>query len=404
MVIQTALWCSLFGCVGIFAKEEIKKRKNAKGTSEKEVLEERIDRTPHYTQLFTNLGLMNSDKGDWIKCLDVIYHKNYRLVKFRISDSLSCEDFKSKLERIKEKMQVKHLEIYNDKGIMFFRVRNDVIELVPYEFKRTKKHLIPLGLDIEDGVIYWNLISDPHTLICGTTGSGKSRLLGAVINHLYYNNDAKLYMIDLKRGMEFGVYKNTNNVVKYAEVLDDVSNVIRAFDDEQERRYKILKDAGYSDYTEYIKDHPSSNLKRAFLIIDEVADIQRLNKKGKDEYNVMDDIIEIGCKCRCCGMHIICATQKATNAFISSDLKVNMSCIIGMKARDKHNSRLILDCDGLEELNQAEAIGNIENKHVFFRAFSFDKSITKETAAKFASDTPKEKKEEVENKKKSGIK
>lgn len=372
--------------LGLFAAEAVAagtfviSRKKTKGAAKKQLLTDKKnqERTERFTELFKNMGLMDPSKGDWIKAIEFKANANYSQVAFKLSDTLSCEGFIKAKARLKEKLDKKHLEIYYENGKMYFRARYENIPLLPYCYKPGPKHLVPLGLNIDDEVIYWCLSQEPHMLICGSTGSGKSRMLNAALDHIIHNNKPMLYLIDLKRGLEFGVYRNLKYTVAYAELLKDVDKVIGAFELEGDRRFELLREAGYNDYNDYIKDHPNSNLTRAYLVIDEFADIVR-NKNS----DIIDRITELAAKVRCCGMHLVISTQRPTTDFISASTKASLQCIVGMKAVNEHNSRLIIDETGLEELQRAEAIGIISSKKVFFRAFKFNTDISKATAEQF---------------------
>ena len=360
-----------------------------KARTESEKVEIDRKRTAKFMHLFRNMGLIDEKKGQWVQATDYKCTANYSQIAFLLSDNLSSGDFIKSLVNIQEKLKKKHLEIYYEDGRMYFRSRHENIPLLPYSFKSTPKHLVPIGVDIEDDIIYWDLSKEPHMLICGQTGCGKSRLGLAIVNHLINNLQAKLCPVDLKRGMELGFLQHITLTMAYADVLADVEKVINAFDSEGERRYEIMKNAGtgYRDYNEYIKDHPNSNLKRCFLIIEEYADITRAANG-----DVINRIIELGAKVRALGLHIIVMTQRPTQTFISADLKANMS-IIGMKVANEHNSRLIIDETGLEQLQRGQGIGLLNSKKIFFRAFAIEPDTVLESAAKYTKATPKKQKE-----------
>lgn len=332
-------------------------------------------RTTKFMELFENMGIVDVAKGQWIKSIEYRCTPNYSLIAFILSDNLSSDTFIKNKSKIAEKLNKPLLEIYYEHGKMYFRARHENIPLIPYQFKATPKHLIPLGLDIEDKVVYLDLTKDSHLLICGSTGCGKSRLANAVIDHIINNCKPMLWMIDLKRGLELGEYEDIIYTKGYAEVLVDVDKVIDDFEAEGERRYTLMKSRGHRDYNEYVKEY--DDIPQGFLIIDEFADITRA-KEGA----VIDKIVELGAKVRAVGLTIIVMTQRPTTSFISADLKANMG-IIGMKAINEHNSRLIIDETGLEQLQRAEAIGLLNSKKIYFRAFNFNPSITKATCDKY---------------------
>lgn len=368
--------------------EYVKSKKTSVKTIQVDHLEQL---TKGYTDLFENLSIIDVKKGDWIKCCDFSRKKNYLLVKFKLSDTLSCADFMKHKEKIEEKLLINYdgesyknkIFIYNDKGLMHFRILNEKIELVPYEFKKTYKHLIPLGTDLDDNVVYWNLKKDPHIKIIGSTGSGKSRQQNIIINHVYHNiPGAPIWMMDFKEGIEFGPYEHTENIVAYADCLDNAPYVLQSVKEEYERRIKIIKEANFREFNAYIEDKPNSKMKRGFIFMDEFADLMDLNDK-KEGYDAIKEIIDLSRKLRAAGIHIVLGTQRPTADSIPSSMKNNVTGTIGMKMENEFNSRLVVDDTGCELLEQSHAIGILESKRTFFRSFYIPDSVMEETVKQF---------------------
>lgn len=342
-------------------------------------VDKELDIKEQYTQFFINLGLIDPKKGDWIDCLGVWHLEYYSLVKFRLSDTLSVEKFQRDQENIMQKLQVQNLDISYENGLMVFKVRSKELPIMLYDFKPTAKNLIPLGVDLDGNIVYWNIKQDPHCMIIGGTGAGKSVLLNDIINHIYNNSpNSKQFLIDCKNGMELGIYENTKNVVSYAENPKNAQKVITAVEEEFEARSKVLKEAGYRDYSKFVNDKPNTSMKRAFFIIDEFPDLNDADPK------MLDKLVELLRKVRAVGIHVLLASQRATVDSIPSNLKNNIQCRIGMRTADAHNSNLILGHEGLEKLNPGEAIGIINNQETFFKAYLIDDNTIMETVNKFS--------------------
>lgn len=342
------------------------------------------DITEQYTIFFSNLGLLNTEKGDWIEVTDKIEKEYYTVVTFKLSDSLSIEKFINAKENIRQKLQLDNLDILYDEGKMLLKARAKDLPVIPYQFNKTNNNLIPLGVDLDGNIVYWNLKLDPHACLIGGTGSGKSNLLNCIIVHILKNyKGAKLYLVDLKGGLEFSTYEAVQNVVAYSESLKDVEKVIADVEAEYTDRLKVMKEAGYRDYSKYLNDKPNTNMKRAFFIIDEFGGLLRLNSK-KDGFDAIETLIDLSKRVRAVGIHIVLATQRPTVDNIPSDLKANVSAIIGMRTRDAHNSKLVIDRDGLETLSTGESISILGNKEVFFKACYIDDSTIEEAVKAFS--------------------
>ena len=368
----------IYGLCEIAGKEVVARVRKKKHKEDKP-----LTITEQYTQLFENLGLMSTKKGDWIKCYGVEEKEFYSRVKFTISDTLSIGTFKKAAETLREKLKVINFEVYEEKGYMYFRSRCENLPVIPYKFRKTPKHLIPLGLDLDQEVVYWDIKKDPHQMLVGASNSGKSNELNTEIDHIVHNIvNPKLFLIDLKFGLEFGVYKSMRNVVAYAQELKDAPKVLQAFEDEADNRYRKLSEEGYREYNKYIADKPNCSMRRAFLIIDEFVDLMKLSG-GKDGYDAMDVLVNLSRKCRAVGMHIILAAQRATVDSLNPSVKANISCILGMKTVNEHNSRLIIDGPGLEILKIGECIGVVGSEKKFFKGFYIEDETIEATVKEF---------------------
>lgn len=377
---------TITGATGLVAMNlwDIRK-KYKKDKLAKESIEKSIDINEEYTHFFENLGLMDTKKGDWIKVIgDVEKHEFYSKVSFYLSDTLSIASFQKDTENIRQKLKVANLEIYEENGRMIFRSRAPELPAIPYEYTKTPKNLIPLGLDLDGKIAYWNLKKDPHAIVVGTSGSGKSNLLNVLINHILRNyKGCKLFLGDYKGGMELSTYENVSNVISYSESLNDADKLISDIEAEYNSRVEVMKKSGYRDYNKFVNDKPNTSMKRAFVIIDEFSMLLRLNSK-KDEFDAMETLIDLSKRIRAVGMHLILACQKPTITNVPSDLKTNVSCIIGMKTRDAHNSELVIDKAGLEKLDIGESISIIGGEDVFFKAYCIDDETIESTVKQFS--------------------
>ena len=182
---------------------------------------------------------------------------------------------------------------------------------------------------------YNDILQQTHTLIAGSTGSGKSVLINGLLTNLI-NNDCKLVLIDLKK-VELIAYKHSNKTLFYA---DNVKSTISALNN-------VMKQIDYRYKTMQLQGQKQSTLTPIYIIIDELADLMTVAKK--DILPLLQRIGQIG---RAANVHLICATQCPLVSIIPTSLKVNFTCIIGLKVRSKQDSRNILGVACCEELPQ----------------------------------------------------
>lgn len=215
-------------------------------------------------------------------------------------------------------------------------------------FKEAQDALtIILGKDIMGEPLIVNLAQLPHLLVAGTTGSGKSVGVNAIILSLLYRNnpdDLKLMMIDPKQ-VEFAPYEDLPHLI--TPIINSPSKAIQALQAatiEMDKRYKILSEAKTKSIVSY---NEKSDTKMPFfvIIIDELADL--IMTGGKDAEVPIARIAQMG---RAAGMHLIIATQRSSTNIVTGTIKANLPSRISYRVGNRIDSKVILDDSGAERL------------------------------------------------------
>jgi S-DNA-T family DNA segregation ATPase FtsK/SpoIIIE len=229
---------------------------------------------------------------------------------------------------------------------------------------------IALGKDISGKPVVADLAKMPHVLVAGTTGSGKSVAINAMILSLLYKaepNKVRLILIDPKM-LELSVYEGIPHLL--APVITDMRQAGNALNwsvAEMERRYKLMSVMGVRNlagYNQKIKDaekegtsipHPFSitpdnpepleELPLIVVVIDELADLMMVVGKKVEE-----PIARLAQKARACGIHLVVATQRPSVDVITGLIKANIPTRIAFQVSSKIDSRTILDQMGAEAL------------------------------------------------------
>jgi len=210
---------------------------------------------------------------------------------------------------------------------------------------------IALGKDIVGKPFVTDLKKLPHLLIAGTTGSGKSVGINAMILSLLYKNSPdqlRLLMIDPKM-LEFSTYNDiphllTPVITKPKEAIVALNNMVA----EMERRYELMADSrtkNIENYNEKVKKEGGENFPYIVVIIDELADLMMTS--GKD---VELSIARLAQKARACGIHLIVATQRPSVDVVTGLIKANLPSRISYRVNSKIDSKIILDQMGAESL------------------------------------------------------
>jgi S-DNA-T family DNA segregation ATPase FtsK/SpoIIIE len=247
--------------------------------------------------------------------------------------------------------------------------------LADEKFKNSSKPLtIALGRNISGRAVFGNMVKMPHVLVAGTTGSGKSVAIHAMITSLLYINgpdDLKFIMIDPKR-VELTLYNNIPHLL--TPVITDAKKTILALKwaaKEMDRRYDILEAESVRDVESYHSNvwgkysYPTlrppldkgrvgersegveseDRLPYIIIIIDELADIMSSYPRELESA-----IVRLAQMSRAVGIHLILSTQRPEVNIITGLIKANIPARVALKVSSQVDSRTILDQGGAEKL------------------------------------------------------
>ncbi len=291
------------------------------------------------------------------------------------------------LARALSVLSVRVVEVIPGKSVMGLEIANEKREVVTLgEIVRSKAYdemnsplAIALGKDIGGQPMVADLARMPHLLIAGTTGSGKSVGINAMVLSLLYKSTAehvRMIMIDPKM-LELSVYEGIPHLL--APVVTDMkhaANALRWCVAEMERRYQLMSALGVrniSGFNRHVKEandagkpirdpvmtaraanDPSIDQRQILdltplpyivVIVDELADLMMIVGKKVEEL-----ITRLAQKARAAGLHLILATQRPSVDVITGLIKANIPCRIAFQVSARVDSRTILDQMGAETL------------------------------------------------------
>jgi S-DNA-T family DNA segregation ATPase FtsK/SpoIIIE len=228
-------------------------------------------------------------------------------------------------------------------------------------FHKAKSRLtLAMGKDINGRIVTADLSAMPHILIAGSTGSGKSVAINAMIMSLLFRTtpaQVRLILVDPKR-VELGMYEGIPHL--FTPIITEpklAANALRNAVREMERRLKLLASRSVRNIEQYNKlfdgvtpslfdDAPGEEpLPFIVIIIDELADLMIL-----DRANVEESITRLAQMARAVGIHLILATQRPSVDVITGLIKANIPTRISFRLSTKVDSRTILDTNGAEAL------------------------------------------------------
>ncbi|MBU3673178.1 MAG: cell division protein FtsK [Sinobacteraceae bacterium] len=291
------------------------------------------------------------------------------------------------LARALSAISVRVVEVIPGKSVMGLEIPNEKREIVTLgEIVKSKAYddissplALALGKDIGGAPVVADLQRMPHLLVAGTTGSGKSVAINAMVLSMLYKStaeDVRLIMIDPKM-LELSVYEGIPHLL--APVVTDMkqaANALRWCVAEMERRYQLMAAMGVRNIAGFNRKVRDANeekkpikdpvlMRRAandpsidqsqipdleplpfiVVIIDELADLMMIVGKKVEEL-----IARLAQKARASGIHLILATQRPSVDVITGLIKANIPCRIAFQVSAKVDSRTILDQGGAESL------------------------------------------------------
>ncbi|WP_052190446.1 DNA translocase FtsK [Chitinibacter sp. ZOR0017] len=245
----------------------------------------------------------------------------------------------------------------------------EIMSSEPYQASNSKLTLV-LGKDITGKPIVTDLAKAPHMLVAGTTGSGKSVGVNAMILSLVYKatpEDVRFIMIDPKM-LELSIYDGIPHLL--APVVTDMKLAANALNwcvAEMEKRYRLMSALGVrniSGYNQKVRDaaksgqkltnpftltpdnpEPLEHLPFIVVVVDEFADLMMVAGKKIEEL-----IARLAQKARAAGIHLILATQRPSVDVITGLIKANIPTRLAFQVSSKVDSRTILDQMGAEAL------------------------------------------------------
>ena len=208
-----------------------------------------------------------------------------------------------------------------------------------------------LGKDVSGQSVWTDLALMPHALVAGTTGSGKSGSINAMLCSILLHaspNEARLVLVDPKR-VELNHYERLPHLLTPVVTNPRLAaNVLANLIGEMESRYAVMGEARTRNLVELNRARRKAGeapLPHILCVIDELADLMMVAPA-----EVEDSIIRLAQKSRAVGIHLVLATQRPSTDVITGTIKVNIPARIAFSVASQVDSRVILDQGGAETL------------------------------------------------------
>jgi DNA segregation ATPase FtsK/SpoIIIE, S-DNA-T family len=217
--------------------------------------------------------------------------------------------------------------------------------------EKTSPLIAWLGKGIDGNAVWADLAKMPHVLVAGTTGSGKSGCVNAILSSILMQaspNEVRLVLVDPKQ-VELNHYEHVPHLLTPVVTSPRLAaNVLANLIGEMENRYGIMGQARCRNLDELNRARAKAGevpLPHILCVIDELADLMMVAPA-----EVEDSIIRLAQKSRATGIHLVLATQRPSTDIITGTIKVNIPARIAFAVSSQTDSRVILDQGGAEAL------------------------------------------------------
>lgn len=256
----------------------------------------------------------------------------------------------SKLQPVLQKILDRPVHVYFD-GKLHVRVyKNSIPKRIAYNWQQSDGWTLPIGIGLS-GMVMHDFDKVPHMTVAGATRQGKTVLLKLILAHLISNHpdDAEIYIVDMKGGLEFGPYERMKQVKQVASSVDEAGELFEHILAEMRQRMKMFREKEYTNILD-------TDLKRrTFIIVDEGAELTPSAFHTKDEKKVyqycQQALSEITRIAGAMGYRNIFCTQYPTADTLPRQVKQNSDAKISFRLPTEVASRVAIDESGAERIS-----------------------------------------------------
>lgn len=285
-----------------------------------------------FDYLFKMIKLQNSD-GHRPILRKTIDGNGYTAHLFTIPIGLSINDFKKNQYEIsqylhKDKDDVT-IELVNNQVLITIREEIGDISFDYEDYKFEDEMRVPIGIDLlTHRVVYWEFLNAPHLLITGSSGGGKSVMLGVVLSYIFKHIPAaEIYAQDTK-WLDMFSFKDCKQMKYYGENKEGIEEILEYLIDVMNERYNKIRSKHCRDVSSYNKKYKNDKIEPIFLVIEEISSFDTNNKEDKMFFEMITKLINKG---RGCFIEVILTTQTPYVNCVPGTLKNSIGTTIGLR-------------------------------------------------------------------------
>lgn len=243
------------------------------------------------------------------------------------------------------------------------------IKFEPYE---TKANELFLGYRYNGEPYLIDLTKDPHLLIAGKTGTGKSVILSSILTNLvyYHSREIELYLLQKKKG-DINIFSECPNVKFLSNTEDEIKIALEKINSIIDKRSIMFVNQGIKNIDQWNKHYPKRAMKRIVVVAEEVSFF--MEDESKEIFKYFTDTVKAG---RSAGIHFIGLTQRTTAANLGGDgeLKSQLT-VVTARQRSELDSRNAIDISDAAYLEEQEFISSCNDGYIYFKSCWVDEDF-----------------------------
>jgi len=280
------------------------------------------------------------------ECVDTKSQRHFAFYDLSLKEGCKIAKIKNCLPEIALKLKsrsIPFIDFIPSEGIVRLQVIEKNPETLPLD-KMIESNPVPNGVlpfligEYIDGTPAWmDMAKNPHLLVAGTTGSGKSTFLHNLIFNSTLKDNIELFLIDPKK-IEFNTYENRKKITSIVYSYEEACSILEHLYVNMEQRYNLL--------SKFKFDVADKTFPKTLVIIDEIADLILQDKGQKFEML----LTRLAAKSRAAGIYLVVATQRPSVNVLTGLIKANFPARLSCKVSSRTDSQVILDEQGAGNL------------------------------------------------------
>lgn len=308
-------------------------------------------------------GIRNM-KGDTFEMFKV-FEKSYGyLCLVSKTSGLKVENLENAKDVIQDSLHcLIEVEKENFKDYIKVKIITKPVEKFNFEPVKTYPNQLYFGKKIDGDYYKIDLNTNPHIIISGQTGTGKSFLLASILTNLIYNhpNSVELYLLQITKA-EIDIFSKCKNVRFTSNNLKEIEAILEKLNNTINLRSKIFSQNGIKNIGQWNKHFKNKRMKRIIVCVEEISFF--MQGEDSNAFKIFNSIVKAG---RSVGIHLIALTQRTTVANLGGDGELkSQTTVITARQRSDLDSRNAIDIGDAVDLREREFIAYSNEGYVYF--------------------------------------